>query len=522
MSYYLLKEKIGRASGISNVLLTYKTDGCPEIKVYPKSLKELKNSILFFGLCNTEKFFFIAYDKNSLPDWEDFNKIKFSDTYASDGFVIIKCLLNTSNRKILQKNIDYLNPKVIGLKNSFGFGDRLGLANAAHLRSLGNSSFLPILAQQSIRELTRTNRTPDEVMDAAVWSVMQEGYKNTWGSDADHLKTTADIDLMANAGYTMFTFDPSEYVDNNADNYNEAELTQKFSSVNWGKLSDKLQSAVKRYLDQPIIVDDQFSISVDELSLKRAYVKYGNAVLHIKTLYEYLKNNYNAQPFEVEVSVDETESVTTPFEHYFFANELVRLGVRFISLAPRFVGDFEKGIDYKGDPEIFRTEYEKHVAIINHFGTYKISLHSGSDKFSAYRVIGGIKNAVTHVKTAGTSYLEALRVVAVKQPELFRDILDFSVSLYEDEKKTYHVSADANNVKDASDYTDAELAELFNSNDVRQILHVAFGKVLTVKNETGSNKYKDEILNCLRNNEETHYELLVNHFRKHLKPFEQE
>jgi len=62
----------------------------------------------------------------------------------------------------------------------------------------------------------------------------------------------------------------------------------------------------------------------------------------------------------------------------------------------------------------------------NIFGTYKLSLHSGSDKFSVYRVIGNLKLGVTHVKTAGTSYLEALKVTAVKNPKLFREILDYS------------------------------------------------------------------------------------------------
>ena len=110
--------------------------------------------------------------------------------------------------------------------------------------------------------------------------------------------------------------------------------------------------------------------------------------------------------------------------HYFFANELTRLGVKYVSLAPRFIGAFEKGIDYKGDLDVFKTEYQKHLSIVRHFGNYKISLHSGSDKFSVYKVIGSLHEALTHVKTAGTSYLEALRVVAAKQPDFFREILD--------------------------------------------------------------------------------------------------
>ena len=75
----------------------------------------------------------------------------------------------------MQNIFPFTNAVVIGLENSFGFGDRLGLANPAHLRTVLKSEFKPILAQQSIRELTRTNRTPAEVMEAAVWAVFQEG-----------------------------------------------------------------------------------------------------------------------------------------------------------------------------------------------------------------------------------------------------------------------------------------------------------------------------------------------------------
>jgi hypothetical protein len=193
--------------------------------------------------------------------------------------------------------------------------------------------------------------------------------------------------------------------------------------------------------------------------------------------------------------------------------------VKFISLAPRFIGDFEKGIDYKGDLNLFKSEYQKHLAITKHFGNYKISLHSGSDKFSVYKVIGSLKEAYTHVKTAGTSYLEALKVVAAKNPDLFREILNFSRNLYETEKKSYHVSADIKKVLAGKDYSNEQLITLFDSNDVRQVLHVTFGRVLTDKDQTGNYLFKDKILQCLIENEETHYEFLIKHFRKHLEPF---
>lgn len=520
MTYNLLKENLLNETGTGNKVVRLDLNNDCQINVYPNSVNKIDNEIICVADCDNEKHIYIFSGENKSTTPNGLKELNVLRETKVNDMLVKECSLSTHNRKILQNVLDNLKPSVIGLHNSFGFGDRIGLANPAHLRALEGSDFYPVLAQQSIRELTRTNRTPDEVMDAAVWAVMQEGFKGVWGADADHLKTKDDIDLMAKAGYTMFTFDPSDYVDNSADDYDEQDLNNKVENLDWELLNDKFDQSKTRYLDKEILLNDDVKIEVDEINLKRAYAKYGGAIIHIKKLFEYLKANYSGQSYEVEVSVDETESVTSPFEHYFFASELTRLGVQFVSLAPRFIGDFEKGIDYKGDLNVFKQEYEKHVAIINHFGTYKISLHSGSDKFSAYKVIGGIKNALTHVKTAGTSYLEALKVTAIKQPDLFRSILDYSAGLYENEKKTYHVSADVSRVKNVSEYNDDELVELFNNNDVRQILHVAFGKVLTDKDENGNYLFKNKILDCLIKYEETHYDLLIKHFRRHLEPFE--
>lgn len=508
-----LKEKITKSPNDLNDMFELNLVDSLPIEVYTNSIVEYKKSVLFIGKNENGKYLYvISKEKSELAENLEGSEIK-------NGLFIKKCLLNTANRKVIQSIFEFTNPVVLGLQNSFGFGDRLGVANAGHIRSLYGYGFKPILAQQSIRELTRTNRTPEQVMDAAVWSVLQEGYKDGFGSDADHLKSYADIDLMLGAGFTMFTFDPSEHVDNEADNYDNSKLNEKVSALPWGDLSDTYKNASGRYSDKTIKVSDALTLNVTNENFLRGYAKYGRAIIHIKKMYDHLAANAKEGKFEVEVSVDETESVTSPYEHFFFASELTRLGVKYVSLAPRFIGDFEKGIDYKGDLDVFKAEYQKHLAIVRYFGDYKISLHSGSDKFSVYKVIGSLKTALTHVKTAGTSYLEALRVVAAKQPKLFRVILDFCRDLYEKEKQSYHVSADINMVKAAEQYNDAELIDLFSSNDARQVLHVTFGKVLTEKNENGKFLFKDDLMNCLYENEDTHYEFLINHFHKHLEPF---
>jgi hypothetical protein len=137
-----------------------------------------------------------------------------------------------------------------------------------------------------------------------------------------------------------------------------------------------------------------------------------------------------------------------------------------------------------------------------------------------YKVIGGLKDCYTHIKTAGTSYLEALKVTAVVRPQLFREILDYCSARFESEKISYHVSADVAKLKSAGKYSDKELLELFDNVDCRQVLHVTFGRVLTDKNKDGQFIFKNRLIECLKNNEETHYEIIIKHFKKHLDPFQ--
>jgi len=490
--------------------------GVDEVLAYENSFQKHNENLFFTGSVANEKFLFITATSDTD---ELLNKFEGSLIESEEGILIKKCSQSHSNVKAIQELFDFTVPKLLGFKNSFGFGDRIGLANPAHLRSLREEDdFAPILAQQSIRELSRTVRKAENVMDAAVWAVIQEGWTDGFGSDADHLKTTDDIDTMVDAGFTLFTFDPSDHVVNEADIMSMDELERYVSNLEWDSSSSSSE-VLLRYSQKEISINDAYTLAPTREDSLRALVKYGKSILHIKKLFSYLKETYPNAPVEIEVSVDETESVTTPFEHFFMANELTQLDVEFISLAPRFIGDFEKGIDYKGDLKIFKEEYLKHIAITEYFGNYKISLHSGSDKFSVYEVIGSLHSGYTHVKTAGTSYLEALRVAASADENLFREIFDFAQANYENEKKTYHVSADLNKVKKASEYSKEELADLLNQDDARQIFHVTFGLVLTIKNDDGNYIFRSRIYDCLEENEELHYKYLVKHFRRHLDPF---
>src|SRR5687767_3146797 len=120
-------------------------------------------------------------------------------------------------------------PTTLGLAPSFGFGDRLGLATPGHVEAVrrAGTSILPIFAQQSIREMTRTNRSPQEVMHDAQSGASSAGYNGPRGADADHLKTPQDVDRTAEAGFVFFTIDPSGFVDERADDYAPDDLRSR-------------------------------------------------------------------------------------------------------------------------------------------------------------------------------------------------------------------------------------------------------------------------------------------------------
>ena len=457
----------------------------------------------------------VGTDKtNSLCD--RFDGVNFEN--GTNVFVL--CEFSAQNAKTLRSVLPFTNPVPIGNRDSFGFGDRLGNAGVAHLRSLENSNFLPILAQQSIRELDRTGRTAQEVMDAATWAILQAGYKSGFGADADHLKTFADIDRMVDAGFTMYTIDPSDHVDNRVNELGNKALKKAFEKLPWDRLNDKPGEFLDRYVGKSFELAPGISLKPSVASILKAAVKYGRVVLHALEMFQYLKNAHKGIATEVELSVDETPHPTTPEEHLVIASELRRLNVELVSLAPRFCGEFEKGVDFKGDMTQFKSEYIVHQAIAANYGGYKLSIHSGSDKFGVYEAIGSLGIGTVHVKTAGTSYLEALRAIAMTDPVLFREIFAFSLKRFETDKKTYHISADPSMLKQPESYKDQSLADLLNDDHARQVFHVTFGSVLTEKYTNGRFLFKERIMQILAKQNEIYEECLYSHFRRHIKPFE--
>jgi hypothetical protein len=410
------------------------------------------------------------------------------------------------------------DPQPLGLRKSFGFGDRLGLATPGHLASARKFDFAPVFAQQSIREMQRTARTPLEVMDAARAALSAEGYGGEWGADADHLKTPEDVKQTAAAGFCFFTIDPSAYVVNDADRMSPDALAAAVAGlVKDGVFEGPGWEA--EYLSRAFDLPGAPPLRFSSLPLRRAALKYGRAIHHSAVMAKVIATEAGARGFEIEVSVDETDSPTSPLEHLFIALELKRRGVRnLVSLAPRFVGELEKGIDYRGDVAEFERTLRQHASIARAYGPYKLSLHSGSDKFSIYPVMGRVCGELLHVKTAGTSYLEALRVVVRTDPQLFGEIAAFSHTRFATDRATYHIStteAQAASLPRGGGARDLEWPYL-DEVPGRQLLHVTFGSVLTQGRRPDGRPFKDAILDTLRRHDALHREVLVMHFDKHL------
>ena len=409
----------------------------------------------------------------------------------------------------------------LGMAPSFGFGDRIGLATPGHVEAMkrSGSGIEPIFPQQSIREMTRTQRTPIQVMNDAMQGARAAGWTGLIGSDADHLKTPEDVNVTAEVGFTFFTIDPSDDVDQKADDYSETELREKFESA---KSSAPWYDG---YLGKTIKLASGTEVVLDEQACMRAAVKYGPAIKKALELGDHIRsvNESAGQDYEIELSVDETDQPTTLAEHYIIADQCISGGMKLVSLAPRFIGELEKGVDYKGDVAALEASLNDHAAIAEILGPYKLSLHSGSDKISMYAALARATKGKFHVKTAGTSYLEALRVVARHDEPLFREIIRFGRSRYDTDKATYHVSATNEAVADESGLDGEKLEQVYLERwaDVpqgvgftepgRQILHCTFGSTLT------DPKLGPAVRQVLEAHPDTYTEVLADHFSRHLE-----
>lgn len=442
------------------------------------------------------------------PAWDTFD----GNVEVEDGVKIGRGPCSPQNAALLRERFSNLKPVPLGTATSAGFGDRLGVATPGHVRALQiadpNGTIKPIFAQQSIREMTRTGRTPQGVMDDATWGAFSAGWTGAVGADADHLKTEADVRACVAAGFTFFTFDPGDRVDDEAETATEAMLERKLDALPWGDLKLNKRDLLATYVGTSLKLDG-LTIEMDRGAVVKAAVKYGAALAHAAHLHAVLVST--GAPFEIEISVDETGTPTSLHEHAFLALELRRLEVPVVSLAPRFVGRFEKGVDFRGDLDELAETLRGHAHIARELGPYKLSLHSGSDKFSVYPHIAEATQGLVHLKTAGTSYLEALRVTARHNPALFRKILTLGHERFERDRASYLIGAERSRVPAAHALTDDALPGLLDDDDARQVLHVTYGSALDA--------FGSELMATLSEHRDDHEAALETHFVRHLSPF---
>lgn len=431
-------------------------------------------------------------------------------SFDIDGTPAKNCPLSAANAKLLMEIFSFTAPRNHrGQSTTMGLGDRLGLASVGHIATVKDKPVFPVLAQQSIRELTLTSRTYDDVLAGAVFAVFECNYTDGYGADGDHLKTRKEVSYALDSGFTMITLDCSEEIDNAVSGWDKSQTDSAYAALP----ADVRSHYESLYAGRTFMVEDyKLDIGVDDL--KSIVLTYHKAIRYTIDLYAELIAPYK-RPVDFEMSIDETLSHTSPASHFIVASELIAGKVEITSLAPRFIGEFQKGIDYIGTLDSFDEDFKRHQQIARHLG-YKLSVHSGSDKFMVFPTVGRETGLKVHVKTAGTNWLEAVRVIAKREPALYRRMHAYAREHLDEAKAYYHIKADINLVAPLDSVSDDKLPEYLNQDDARQMLHITYGLLLCAKKPDGSYDFKDEFFAALYKHEDEYISGLKAHIGKHV------
>jgi hypothetical protein len=262
-------------------------------------------------------------------------------------------------------------------KYSFGIGDRFAKEGKAQLSAIQEINKLGIhvvpVWNKSYREHSIVHTTHASVSQEAREAVTTLGWNLGYYVDADHigLKTVDEFIDYSN----FFTIDVAHFIGNHADDKEKQKFVIRHS----------------KYIGKLIIpgIGDDFNVT--EKFLNETADKYLLALQEVKKIYNYIESKKGKDNFIPEVSMDETDQAQTPLDLFFILAELKYLGVEVQTIAPKFTGLFAKGIDYKGNIDQFTKEFEQDVAVMKFAvktlqlpESLKLSVHSGSDKFSIY------------------------------------------------------------------------------------------------------------------------------------------
>mgnify|MGYP001816950346 FL=1 len=289
-------------------------------------------------------------------------------------------------------------------KYSFGIGDRFSQQGEAQLKALIKAKELGIeivpVWNKSNREHQIIKSSPADTRVEADQAVSALGWTEPYYVDADHINIVTVNPFMEHSDF--FTLDVADYIGREAG----ADEMKDFLA---------LAGAYTGEVKIPGI-EDPFLISQD--GLREIVGKFLGAVAKAAQIYQHIESRKGAGKFIAEVSMDEVESAQTPEELFFILLMISHYGIPAQTIAPKFTGRFNKGVDYVGDVDLFRKEFEQDLLVIDFAvktfdlpDNLKLSIHSGSDKFTIYPIMGELIRKYDkgiHVKTAGTTWLEEL------------------------------------------------------------------------------------------------------------------
>jgi hypothetical protein len=411
--------------------------------------------------------------------------------------------------------------KILG-KYSFGVGDRFSHQAQAQL-----SAFLKAGEQgieitpvwnKSYREHNIISSQPQETREQADLAIEKLKWSATYFVDADHV-TFESVDFFLYSS-DFFTLDVADFIGKSTEDENIRSFIEKH----------------KRYIGEFEIpgISDKFSIDINRLEqISKSYLK---AIEEAGRTYRKIQASKGNNQFIVEVSMDETDNPQSPLEIFFILSGLAGEKIPVETIAPKFSGRFNKGVDYVGDLELFRKEFEQDLAVIQYaikeFSLpegLKLSVHSGSDKFSLYPIIKELiqaKNAGLHIKTAGTTWLEELIGLALaggEGLEMAKKIYHQSVKRFDELCGPYATVIDINrqnlpSEEEVNSWNGQSFANALRHDqscqdynpDLRQLLHVGYKVAAEMKDRyyPALEKYADTIAE----------QVSVNIYERHIKP----
>ncbi len=302
-------------------------------------------------------------------------------------------------------------------KYSFGVGDRFAHEGVSQLKALLKAekefgvSFVPVW-NKSNREHQIVHTEPMETRREADAAVKALGYTGQYFVDADHINMN-NVDRFIDAS-DFFTIDVADYIGKPAD----------------PKDVDAFVKDNARFIGSLSIPGIAEPFEVSEAQIRAIADRYLFAAQEAGRIYRHIAAKKGEGNFVTEVSMDEVNDPQTPVEILFILSALASQKVPAQTIAPKFTGRFNKGVDYRGDVKQFEKEFEEDLLVIDfavkEFGlmdNLKLSIHSGSDKFSIYPIMGRLIRKYDkgiHIKTAGTTWLEENIGLAVADPEALK------------------------------------------------------------------------------------------------------